>query len=467
MSKKKRYACVGLGGRSEMFWDAILNTFNHNSELVGLCDINPGRLDRVVQITKKKGAEVPGYSARQFDKMIKETQPDSVVVCTNDCYHDKYTIRAMELGCDVITEKPMTTDERKCQQIIDTQKKTGQKVTVTFNCRYAPPRTQVKDLLMSGVIGEVLSVDFHWMLDTTHGADYFRRWHRNKRKSGGLMVHKATHHFDLVNWWIGSVPEKVYASGHRSFYTSETADRYGLAGRAERCSDCKHIKKCPFALDMTAHESIVTLYKEHEHHDGYFRDKCVFGKGIDIEDSMNVVVDYASGCKLSYSLNAYSPWEGYQIQFNGTRGRLEHMCQETVYINGDGTVPGALSEEGTWIRVFPHWEPAYDVDLWTGEGGHGGADPRMLEYLFDPKNQPRDKYLRAADQRAGAYSILTGIAANKSMKSGQAIRVKDLVKGVGLPDYPKMPTGKEKLDIKLKVRRALEKPEPKKAKQRK
>ena len=78
---------------------------------------------------------------------------------------------------------------------------------MTFNYRYSPPRTQVKDLLMSGVIGDILSVDFHWMLDTHHGADYFRRWHRNKQNSGGLMVHKATHHFDLVNWWLSSVPE--------------------------------------------------------------------------------------------------------------------------------------------------------------------------------------------------------------------------------------------------------------------
>ena len=66
---------------------------------------------------------------------------------------------------------------------------------------------------MSGVIGDVLSVDFHWMLDTHHGADYFRRWHRNKQNSGGLMVHKATHHFDLVNWWLSSVPERGLCHG--------------------------------------------------------------------------------------------------------------------------------------------------------------------------------------------------------------------------------------------------------------
>ena len=91
---------------------------------------------------------------------------------------------------------------------------------------------------MSGVIGEVLSLDFHWLLNIHHGADYFRRWHRNKENSGGLMVHKATHHFDLINWWLSSVPESVFAQGHRNFYTPKTADRYGLVNRTERCLTC-------------------------------------------------------------------------------------------------------------------------------------------------------------------------------------------------------------------------------------
>ena len=431
MSKrKKRYAIVGLGGRAGMYRHAVLETYAHNSTLVGLCDINQGRVALSVAQAKEKGCDVPGYSDRQFDRMIKETKPDTVIVCTKDCYHHKYIVRAMELGCNAISEKPMTTDEKKCQQIIDTQKKTGKKLTVTFNYRYAPPRTQVKDLLMSGVIGEVQSVDFHWMLNVSHGADYYRRWHRNKRNSGGLMVHKATHHFDLVNWWLDSLPERVFASGHRSFYVPKTARELGLTKRAERCHDCRHIKKCPFALNMAKNKGLKALYLDCEKYDGYHRDQCVFSKDIDIEDCMNVLVDYASGAKMSYSLNSFMPWEGYQICFNGTKGRLEHKCEESVYINADGSVPGALKKDGTWIKIFPHRKPAYAVDLWTGSGGHGGADPKMLDYIFDPKSQEKDKYKRAANHKAGSYSILTGIAANKSMKTGLPVKIKGLVKGV-------------------------------------
>jgi len=432
-----------------MFQEAVLETFKDRSRIVGYCDSNPGRLKRAVENAREHGSELNGYPAEEFDRMVLENTPDCVIVTPRDCYHDQYICRAMELGCDVISEKPMTTDEKKCARILEAQKQTGRKLTVTFNYRYSPPRTQLKELLMSGVIGDVLSVDFHWLLDTRHGADYFRRWHRNKENSGGLMVHKATHHFDLVNWWLSAVPETVYAQGRRGFYLSETADRYGLAERGERCHGCAESGKCPFFLDMAGCGELSELYLDHEEHDGYFRDRCVFSPDIDIEDAVNVIVKYRNGVGLSYSLNAFMPWEGHLVSFNGTRGRIEHRCEETVYINGDGTVPGALKKEGTWTRVYPHWEAAYEVDLWDAEGGHGGADPVMLRYLFDPESEPEDRYLRASDQRAGAWSIMVGVAANRSMADGRAVRIEELLPDISEPDWPDMPSGDEPLPIPM------------------
>jgi predicted dehydrogenase len=429
-----------------MYREAVIKDFAATSEMVALCDNNKGRLDlSIQQVRKKFDIELPGYPAEDFDKMVAETKPDCIIVTTRDSVHHEYICRAMELGCDVITEKPMTIDETKCRQILETQRKTGKKCTVTFNYRYSPPRSQIKDLLMSGVIGEVLSVDFHWMLNTRHGAEYFRRWHRNKINSGGLMVHKATHHFDLVNWWLSTVPESVYASGHRRFYIPKTADRYGLTNRSDRCHGCNEADKCHFHLDMAGNDSQRKLYLDCEQYDGYLRDQCIFSDKIDIEDSMNVVVNYANGAKMAYSLNAFSPWEGYTINFNGTRGRIEHKCMETVYTNADGSIPGELVTEGTWTRVYPHWQSPYEVELWTGTGGHGGGDPIMLADIFDPDNQEPDKLMRAADQRSGAYSILTGIAANHSMATGRPIRIDELVQDIGYPDYTAMPTDEDPL----------------------
>ena len=446
MANRKRYAQVGVGSRGWMYSRAVVETYREVAEMVGFCDLNAGRLKQRVDWAAEKKATVPGYSAADFAKMVRETGPDCVIVTTKDCHHDEYICAAMDLGCDAITEKPLTTDHEKLGRIVETQRKTGKKCVVTFNYRYSPPRTQIKDVLMSGLIGEVLSVDFNWLLDTRHGADYFRRWHRNKENSGGLMVHKATHHFDIVNWWLSTVPKTVYALGARKFYTPKTADRYGLTKRSERCLDCGEKDRCAFYLDIKGNEHLRSLYLDHEQYDGYFRDRCVFSDQIDIEDTMQLAVEYESGARMSYSLNAFMPWEGYVIAFNGSKGRLEQKCQETVYISGDGSIPGELIPEGTTLKVFPHFGPPYALEVWKGEGGHGGGDERLLDDLFSPNPQP-DKYRHAADYRAGAYSILVGIAANQSMKGGQPVRVQDLVAGIPPPDYPPMPSPEEALPM--------------------
>jgi predicted dehydrogenase len=456
-NRKKRYALVGVGGRSRMYRDAVLETYARHCEMVGFCDVNLGRLKLAQSLARTApGVEVPIYDAKDeakaFDRMIRETRPDVVIVTTKDATHSQYIIRAMELGCDVMTEKPMTTDEKKCRAILDTQRKTGRHCRVTFNYRYSPPRTQVKDLLMSGAIGDVLSVDFHWMLDTHHGADYFRRWHSNKANSGGLMVHKATHHFDLVNWWLSAVPVSVMAMGKREFYTPAMAKRLGLQSHHERCRTCPERAKCAFFLDLAANREFKELFLDNEQYDGYFRDRCVFRPDIDIEDTMNVQVRYNTGATLAYSLNAFNAWEGYLICFNGTKGRLEHKEEEVVYISGDGTVPGAIKQEGTYIRIYPLRAAAYEVPVWSGEGGHGGGDDVMLADLFLPEKKA-DKYQRASDQRGGAYSILTGVAANHSFLSGKAVQIADLVPGIPLPDYPAMPSHTEPVPMPPRGRR--------------
>ena len=437
---RKRYALVGTGSRARMYQDAVNTTYAAHCEMVGYCDNNAGRLKLAQDRAREQtGKDLPVYDAKDFDRMVREQKPDVIIVTSKDSTHDKYIVRAMELGCDVMTEKPMTTDEKKCQAILKAQQRTGRKCIVAFNYRYSPHRTQVKDLLMNGTIGDVLSVDFHWLLDTVHGADYFRRWHANKANSGGLMVHKSTHHFDLVNWWLSANPVAVQANGKRDFYTPQMAKRLGLQSHHERCHTCPEKAKCTFALDLAGNPNLRRMYLDQEKHDGYFRDRCVFRPDIDIEDTMNVSVKYDTGATLSYSLNAFNGWEGYHIAFNGTKGRLEHGIQEKVTVFGDGSTPGAVKPGGTYIRVFPMRAPAYEVTLWPeGEGGHGGGDKIMLDDLFLPQ-KPADKYFRVADQRGGAYSILTGIAANHSIRTGSTVEIADLVRQIGLPQYPAMP----------------------------
>ncbi|MBL9209291.1 MAG: Gfo/Idh/MocA family oxidoreductase [Opitutaceae bacterium] len=449
---RRRYAIVGLGSRRVLYQDGIETTHAAWAELVAVCDANPGRLEHARQRSGKNGAPAPaGYLAADFDRMLRERRPDVVIVTTSDATHHDYLIRAMEAGCDVITEKPMTTDAEKCRQIVAAQRRTGRSCRVTFNYRYSPPRSQVKELLMNGEIGEVLSVDFHWLLNTHHGADYFRRWHAQKRHSGGLFVHKATHHFDLVNWWLGAVPRAVLATGRRSFYTPDMARRRGLGGPHQRCRTCPETARCSFFLDLESNPLLKALYLDHESHDGYWRDGCVFRPEIDIEDTLGALVTYDTGATLTYSLNAFSAWEGYTVAFNGTKGRLEHSVVESVYVDGRETVPGGESSGGdVKLRLVPLRGAGYDLEPWSAAGAHGGGDRLMLEDIFPPA-RPTDKYLRAADERAGVCSVMIGIAANHSLKTGARVELADLFGELPAPEYSPVPAPRAALPAPLRV----------------
>jgi predicted dehydrogenase len=178
-----------------------------------LCDKNEGRVKFAPTMI---GVNCPTFT--DFDLMMKTVKPDMLIVTTMDSTHHEFIIKGLEFGVNVITEKPMTTDEVKCQDILDAERRTGKKVIVGFNYRYATLVTAIKEQLLTGKIGDITSVDFHWYLNTYHGASYFRRWHGERDKSGTLLVHKSTHHFDLLNWLIDSDPVEVFAYGSLEHY---------------------------------------------------------------------------------------------------------------------------------------------------------------------------------------------------------------------------------------------------------
>ena len=426
-----KYAIVGVGGRHAMFRKAITETHVTGNELVALCDVNETRLAlSASRIPNQPGNGIATYEAADFGRMIAEQQPDTVIVTTPDYIHHEYIVAALKAGRNVMTEKPMTVDLGKLKAVLDAQRESGRKLTVTFNYRYTPARTQLKDLLMSGAIGEIEAVDFRWYLDRVHGADYFRRWHRYKEKSGGLLVHKSTHHFDLMNWWVGSTPKTVSANGKRVFYTPRMAQQLGLEDHSDRCHTCPVFERCDYRLDIESDEALRELYLEAEGDDGYYRDRCVFADDITIEDTMQVQVKYANDVFLNYTLCAYSPWEGLEIKFHGTKGELTHRHVEVHGVFGGQR--DKAHEDNMTTTLHLHGGLPENLEVWQGSGDHGGADPVMLGYLFDPEGTPPDLYGRASTHREGAWSILTGIAANRAIATGQTVDVDTMLAEAGI-----------------------------------
>ena len=404
----RTYAIAGTSGRAlRMYARTIIERFADSAKLVGLFDVNLAR----ASYFSHECDDVPVFD--DFDEMIRVTHPDCVIVTTMDRYHHEYIIRSLDAGCDVITEKPMTIDDEKVRAVLAAEKRNGRKIIVTFNYRFAPYTTRVKELLREGAIGQPLSVDFEWILDTSHGADYFRRWHRRKENSGGLFVHKATHHFDMVNWWLEDEPSVVFANGERRFYGPTRAER------GDRCSTCAFTRTCEFYVDFRARPDFQGLYFGAEHADGYHRDGCVFSDEIDIEDTMSATVRYNRNTLLTYSLIAHSPYEGWSASLSGTNGRME--VQE--FHSGH-----SAKDPSNVVKVFNRKGEIVSYDILKAAGMHGGGDQRLLERLFSGRSDP-DPLGHMADSRAGAMSCLIGIAANKSIATGEAVKIGSLLEG--------------------------------------
>jgi predicted dehydrogenase len=402
---RTRVALVGTGVRATGMWGRdLVRDYADYVQFVGLCDSNPGRLAYAKQYI---GANCPTYLHTDFDRMVRETRPDQIIVTTVDATHDQYIIRGMELGCDILTEKPLTTDEKKAAAILAAQRRTGKHITVTHNYRYSPHRQQMWEILRSGRIGKITSVDFNWYLDTSHGAAYFRRWHGKRVNSGTLFVHKACHHFDLLNWWIDSDPEEVFARADLDYYGKNNSFRH------TNCRPCPHKDKCQHYWNINTDPHLVKLYAENEKYDGYLRDGCVWDEKIDIYDKMSATVRYKNGAQVNWSCTTYSPYEGYRIAFNGTKGRLEAWIKERQ--------PWTEPEDDE-LRITDNFGQTHLIHVHGGPGGHGGGDNKMRDKIFKDPNAA-DPYQQAAGVRDGVLAVLIGVAARQSVETGKPIRI--------------------------------------------
>ena len=427
--KRLKYAAVGTGGRIPMFIDPIVSRFREDSELVGLCDTSEVRRTYHQQrLAREYGIDpVPAYG--DFDRMLSEQRPDVVIVCTPDHLHHEYIIRSLDFGADVISEKPLTIDAGKCRAIFEAVERSGRRIRTTFNMRWMPGVSKVRELIAQGAIGRVRHVDFEYFLDTTHGADYFRRWHSQKACSGGLLLHKSTHHFDLVNWWIDGIPSLVFAMGGLVFYGKSNAIERGEEARTRypRYTGYAEAAGDPFNLDMEKDPTMRELYLHAEEETGYLRDRNVFRDGIDIEDSMSLLIKYRSGAVMTYSLNAYSPREGFRATISGDAGRIEYSERiATHIITGDKDIKQQQGGSSINLTLQKLFGPELQIEVPNPEGVHGGGDVLLQEQMFS-SHPPADPLGRSAGHEQGAMSLLIGAAANQSITTECAVKIDDLL----------------------------------------
>lgn len=414
---KKRIAIAGTGTRALGFVDGILNHCAEYSDLVGLYDLNPTRIKGFCHLI---GQEVPSFT--DFTKMVKMVKPKILVVCTTDRTHPELVEMAFAHGLDVIVEKPMAMNRKGIGRIQRAEEKFRRNVIVTFNMRFAPYSVAIKEVLLEKPIGEIFTVSAEWFIDRTHGNEYFHRWHNRMTNGGGLLVHKATHNFDLFNWFLGEMPSEVFAWGKLA--------QFGKAGKfhGPRCSDCQYQTQCPAVMKTTLADSDLnprsdgnifkSLYFDAELNDGYIRDQCCFNPNIDIYDTMNALIKYRNGIQVSYALNAYSAWQGYKITFTGEKGVIEVGTVNKSTRPADYTVPDTIRIVTGTTRSNVTMR---EINMTENTTPHGGGDYAMFDHLFGKTRA--DPLGQTAGFDAGAASAMVGICCNESILSGLPVKI--------------------------------------------
>ncbi|HZX02465.1 Gfo/Idh/MocA family oxidoreductase [Kribbella sp.] len=385
------------------------------AEVVAIVDTDADRVAEFNRSLEALGrAPIPFFA--DYDELLKTVVPDAVIVTSPDHTHAQYILGALRHDIDVITEKPMVTTAAAAREVLAAERASAGSVQVTHNLRYAAAHREVKRLIQAGTIGRVTRVVMDYHVDLRHGASYFLRWNRRRALSGGLQVHKSSHHFDLLNWWIGEAPEEIFGYGGLNYYGPSSPHR-----PADGSEDPYFVAQQGSGVFPTD-DSEVRAGLFGLHYPGQYpagRPLYIYDAEIDIEDTYSAVARYPGGAMLTYSIDFSSTWEGFRLSVAGTHGSIDLLHGRTV--------EGAALPDSDRITVAELFGPTRVLEVVAEEGGHGGADPLMRHDLFaGPSPESVELGLMATSTEA-AYAVAMGDALIQSFTTHRPVNLPALL----------------------------------------
>ena len=408
--KRTKVAFIGASLRARPCAKELTSRYFDSHEPCAIMDVDAGKMRGW---NESLGMTLPAYT--DFDIMCTETKPDLVFISTVDAYHAQYVVQALDRKISAISEKPLCINAIQSRDILAAQRRNPEVfAATTHNARYGVIARKLKELLDEGAIGRIRSVDYSEMLDLRHGLSYFRRWNSRKALSGGLQIHKSSHHFDKLNWLLGSKVATLTASGRLVAYGSGAA-----SARSTHCHNCSN--PCPYKAEFDP--MTQNVFFKYKTPGSYTPDQCIYSPEIDIEDYLNVGLEFANGIPCAYHLVAHAHYEGEVIVFEGEEGRIEAFRRFFRVPGETGSVHDETLKYEQTVTIF-RWgntEPEKHV-LQSESGGHGGADTRMYADLFGGNPSPS-----LATLEDGVQAVLVGAAINKALKSGVKTDVQSLL----------------------------------------
>ncbi len=430
MSKIFTVSILGCGSRGHYTYGKCMADFKDKFRLVSVCDIDPEK----IALAQKDWGIPDEQCFLDADEFLKEKRSDALVIATQDRDHVQMCIKALQLGYDILLEKPISPVEDELYELLEAYNKYNKKVIVCHVLRYAPAFLKLKELLDSGEIGKLVCIDWIEQVTYWHQAHSFVRgnW-RNDEETSPMIMQKCCHDLDLLQYYANSKCKTVYSVGDTSFFNPENKPD----GAASRCQDCKYIHDCAYSaerlyvdkwkkdfdwafdkpdvddnarkqgwpfnvVDLSrpiTEESIRKAYENSQY------GRCVFACDNNVVDNQTVVMQFENGIKATLTMTAFTALPGRKVTFHGTLGELE-MDEENGYIR--------VSRYGHGTRFLKIKEILKEIMEDTF--GHGGGDYMLVKDFY---NVLLGETTSTTTLDRSIESHLMALAAEKSRKNGQ------------------------------------------------
>ena len=429
MSKKIRVAIAGLGSRGKDTYAKCAHLFPEEMEIVAIADIDPAK----VQEAKEEYNVPEEMCFESAEKMLEQDKlADVMFICTMDRQHYGHAVPALKKGYDLLLEKPISPDLNECKEIAELASSLGRQVVVCHVLRYTPFYQKLKDLLVNGAVGDIVSIQAIENVGYWHQAHSFVRgnW-RNKETSSPMILQKSCHDMDILLWLAGKACKSVSSFGALRLFREDKAP----AGAGMRCLECDPETKAKCAFDaekiyLTNKRTgilagntgwpcdVLALSPTEEKirkaiAEGPYG-RCVFHCDNNVVDHQVVTMELEDDTTIDFTMCAFTNRGSRHIRIMGT----------------EGEIMGDMSAKTISVLRWGEEEELIDVSKLSEDfSGHGGGDNRLVKDILDLASGNVTGRTALTSIEKSTESHFVALAAEESrVRGGEVIRLEEFVK---------------------------------------
>jgi len=366
-----RIGMIGVGGRGGL-WHHWHQPKGGRSVVVAGADV---RADALERFAHHNGCQP--FTTLDYQELLARDDVDAVAVCSPDFCHEEHALAALKAGKHLFLEKPMAITTEGCDRILEAHRASGKRFMIGFNMRYMSIFRVMKEVIDSGIIGEVKAV---WVRHFVgYGGDfYYHDWHAIRKNTTSLLLQKGSHDLDMIHWLTGCYTKRAAAFGSLDFFGGNRPNDL-------TCDVCPEVRTCTEAQPESP------------------RRQCAFRQEVDVEDNQVMIMELEGGIKASYLQCHFTPDYHRNYVLIGTEGRVENSEPEMrVWVK---------TRRSNSYRELA--DRTYDIK--PSAGGHGGADPVICQDFLDMVIDGKEP---VATPLAGRMSVAAGCAGAHSLRNG-------------------------------------------------